>query len=64
MNNQRIIWILGVLALILLIVSTITGIGMQVFKGTMALIGKGAGIVVVTLLIFFAIKNIQRKRKR
>lgn len=63
MNNQRIVWILGALALILVVVSTMTGIGAQVFRGTIGLIGKGAAIIVLTILIYFAIKNIQKKRK-
>lgn len=63
MRNQRIVWILGALVLVLVVLSTMTGIGAQVFRGTMGLIGKTAGIIVLTLLVYFAVKNIKKKKK-
>ncbi|MBM4128551.1 MAG: hypothetical protein FJ243_00355 [Nitrospira sp.] len=62
MNNQRIIWMLGALALVLVVLSTITGIGAQVFRGTIGLIGKVAGIIILTLLVYLAVKNIKKRR--
>jgi len=61
MNNQRVVLIIGALALLMVILGTMAGVGVGVLKGTMALIGKGAGIIVATLLVLFALKNIQKK---
>jgi len=53
---------LGALALVLVVLSTITGIGAQVFRGTIGLIGKVAGIIILTLLVYLAVKNIKKRR--
>lgn len=61
MNIQRIVLILGALALFIVIWGTMAGIGLQMFKGIIALIGRGAGIIGIILLIYFAIKKMQGK---
>jgi hypothetical protein len=61
MKIQRGVLLLGALILLIVISGTMARIGLNIFKGIFVLIGRGAVVIAIILLIYFAVKKMKGK---
>ncbi|MBM4137554.1 MAG: hypothetical protein FJ241_12105 [Nitrospira sp.] len=64
MKIQRGVLLLGALILLIVISGTMARIGVNIFKGIFVLIGRGAVVIAIILLIYFLVKKMQNKMGR
>jgi|GEM_PF-4010047 hypothetical protein len=54
--------LIGAIVLLIVVWGSLAGIGLNIFKGLMVLIWRGAGVIALVLLVYFTLRKLRPKR--